>query len=57
MGFRRGFIGYRRAEVEDAISARDARILGLEMTSDKQRAALAELESETTGMTGMVLVA
>lgn len=55
MGFRRGFFGYRRAEVEDAISARDARILGLEMTADRQRASLAELESETTGLTGMVL--
>jgi uncharacterized coiled-coil protein SlyX len=55
MGFRRGFLGYRRAEVEDAISARDARILGLEMTTDKQGAALAEFEAETTAMTGMVL--
>jgi chromosome segregation ATPase len=55
MGFKRGFFGYRRAEVEDAISARDARILGLELTADRQRASLAELESETTGLTGMVL--
>jgi chromosome segregation ATPase len=55
MGFRRGFLGYRRAEVEDAISARDARILGLEMTADAQRAALSELEGETTSLTGMVL--
>jgi chromosome segregation ATPase len=55
MGFKRGFLGYRRAEVEDAISARDARILGLEMTMDRQRASLAELESETTGLSGMVL--
>jgi chromosome segregation ATPase len=55
MGFRRGFLGYRRAEVEDAISVRDAHILGLEMTTDKLNAALAELEAETTSMTGMVL--
>lgn len=55
MGFKRGFLGYRRAEVEDAISARDARILGLEMTADRQRASLAELETETTSLTGMVL--
>ena len=48
MGFRRGFLGYRRAEVEDAISARDARILGLELTADTQRAALSEFETETT---------
>ena len=55
MGFRRGFLGYRRAEVEDAISARDARILGLELTADSPRAALAALESETTALSGMVL--
>lgn len=55
MGFKRGFLGYRRAEVEDAISARDARILGLELTADAQRASLAELESETTSLSGMVL--
>jgi chromosome segregation ATPase len=55
MGFRRGFLGYRRAEVEDAISERDARILGLELTADKQRVALAELEGETTSLHGMVL--
>jgi chromosome segregation ATPase len=55
MGFKRGFLGYRRAEVEDAISARDARILGLELTADSQRASLAEFESETTSLTGMVL--
>jgi chromosome segregation ATPase len=55
MGFRRGFLGYRRAEVEDAISARDARIFGLELTADTQRAALSEFETETISMTGMVL--
>jgi chromosome segregation ATPase len=55
MGFRRGFLGYRRAEVEDAISARDARILGLELTADAQRASLAEFESETALLSGMVL--
>jgi hypothetical protein len=55
MGFRRGFLGYRRAEVEDAISARDARLLGLELTADAQRASLSELEGETTSLSGMVL--
>jgi len=55
MGFRRGFLGYRRADVEDAISARDARILGLELNADAQRAALSDLEVETTSLTGMVL--
>jgi chromosome segregation ATPase len=55
MGFRRGFLGYRRAEVEDAISARDARILGLELTADAQRGSLSELERETSALSGMVL--
>lgn len=55
MGFRRGLFGYRRADVEDAISERDARILGLELTADKQRASLVELEGETTSLHGMVL--
>ena len=55
MGFRRGFLGYRRAEVEDAISARDARILGLELTAEAHRASLAELEGETASLSGMVL--
>jgi chromosome segregation ATPase len=54
-GFKRALFGYRRSEVEDAISAREARILGLELTNETQRASLSELESETTAMTGMVL--
>jgi chromosome segregation ATPase len=54
-GFKRALFGYRRAEVEDAISIRDARILGLELNGDAQRAALAELETETTSLSGMVL--
>jgi hypothetical protein len=54
-GFRRSLLGYRRAEVEDAISARDARILGLEMTADSQRGKLDELEGETQVLSGMVL--
>jgi chromosome segregation ATPase len=55
MGFRRGLFGYRRAEVEDAISERDARILGLQLTADSQRASLSELEGETASLSGMVL--
>jgi len=54
-GFKRALFGYRRAEVEDAISIRDARILGLELNGDAARAALSELEAETTSLTGMVL--
>jgi hypothetical protein len=54
-GFRRSLFGYRRPEVEDAISLRDARILGLEMKGDLQREKLEELEGETHVLSGMVL--
>jgi hypothetical protein len=54
-GFKRALFGYRRTEVEDAISIRDARILGLELTADAQRATLSEFEGETTSLSGMVL--
>jgi hypothetical protein len=54
-GFRRGLFGYRRADVDAAISARDARILGLELAADSQRRAAAELEQESTALSGMVL--
>lgn len=37
------------------MSFRDARILGLEMTTEAQRAAIDELEGETTALSGMVL--
>lgn len=54
-GFKRALFGYRRADVEDAISVRDARILGLELKADAQREAIDELESETGTLSGMVL--
>jgi hypothetical protein len=54
-GFKRSLFGYRRAEVEDAISARDARILGLELKADALHGANAELEGETAALSGMVI--
>jgi chromosome segregation ATPase len=54
-GFKRSLLGFRRNEVEAAISDRDARILGLELKSDAQREALAALEGETGALSGMVL--
>jgi uncharacterized coiled-coil protein SlyX len=54
-GFKRVLWGYRRAEVEDAISTRDARILGLELRADAQRDLVAELEGETAALSGMVI--
>jgi DNA repair ATPase RecN len=53
--FRRSLLGYRRTDVENAMSLRDARILGLELKSDAQREALDELEGETATLSGMVL--
>ncbi|HEU4598459.1 MAG TPA: hypothetical protein VFS26_01810, partial [Solirubrobacterales bacterium] len=41
--------------MEDAISTRDARILGLELKTDAQRAAIAELEGDTASLSGMVI--
>lgn len=54
-GFRRGIFGYRRADVDAAISARDARITGLELEADTQRRATTDLERETAALSGMVL--
>ncbi|HYQ78089.1 MAG TPA: hypothetical protein VEP91_03140 [Solirubrobacterales bacterium] len=53
--FRRALLGYRRTDVEDAMSLRDARILGLELKADAQRATIEELDGETTTLSGMVL--
>jgi chromosome segregation ATPase len=54
-GFKRALLGYRRTEVEAAISDRDARILGLELRADASHEAIAELEGETAALSGMVL--
>ena len=54
-GFKRALLGYRRTEVETAISDRDARIIGLELKADAHREAIAELEGETATLSGMVL--
>jgi hypothetical protein len=54
-GFKRALLGYRRTEVEDALSVRDAHILGLELKNDAHGKAIAELEGETTTLSGMVL--
>jgi len=54
-GMRRSLFGYRRAEVEEAISSRDAQILHYERQAAAQGEAVAEMESETTVLAGMVL--
>jgi hypothetical protein len=54
-GFKRSLLGFRSREVEDAISARDAQILGMELNAGTHRAQIDELESETAALSGMVL--
>src|SRR6478672_2286444 len=54
-GFRRSLFGYRRAEVEEAISSRDAQILHFERQAAVQSETIAEMETETTALAGMVL--
>ena len=41
--------------MDNAISDRDARILGLELSADAQRQTLTELEAETAALSGMVI--
>jgi chromosome segregation ATPase len=54
-GLRLSLFGYRRADVEEAISSRDAQILHYERQTAAQGEAIAEMESETTTLAGMVL--
>jgi len=54
-GFRRALLGYRRAEVESALTIREARIVDLERMTDAQQGAMVELEGETAALSGMVL--
>lgn len=54
-GFKRSLFGYRRAEVENVLADRDARILGLELKADGQRETIAELEVETATLSNMVI--
>jgi hypothetical protein len=53
--FKRSLFGYRRAEVDDAISTRDARIHGLATDVHAARDAIAELEGESAALAGMVI--
>ncbi len=53
--FKRALLGYRRFDVDDAISMRDAQILGLEMKAGRQGKAVAEMERELSSLSGMVI--
>jgi hypothetical protein len=56
--FRRAFFGYRRPDVEAAMSARNGRIEILERKAaecERQEQAIAELEAEMSSLSGMVI--
>lgn len=53
--FKRALFGYRRSEVDAAIAGRDSQIGSLEADLGRGRETLAELEAETTALSGMVI--
>ena len=53
--FKRALFGYRRFDVDEAISTRDAQILGFEMKSGRQATAIAAMERELASLSGMVI--
>jgi hypothetical protein len=53
--FKRALFGYRRTEVDAAISERDGRIGSLEADVSRRREALTDLEADTTVLSGMVI--
>jgi len=53
--FKRSLLGYRRPDVDAAISARDSRIGDLESHLSRHRQELAELELEMSSLAGMVI--
>jgi hypothetical protein len=53
--FKRALFGYRRTEVDAAMARRDGQIGALEYDLVRDRQTLAELEGETTALSGMVI--
>jgi hypothetical protein len=53
--FKRSLFGYRRPEVDAAISAREARMRDLELDLDRGRESAAECELEMAVLSGMVI--
>jgi hypothetical protein len=53
--FKRSLLGYRRPDVDAAMSARDSRIGDLESHLGRHRQELAELELEMSSLAGMVI--
>lgn len=53
--FKRSLLGYRRADVDEAISRRDARIFDLEADLGRGIRAIGELERDAESLSGMVV--
>lgn len=53
--FKRSLLGYRRSDVDGALSARDTQIAALRANLDSRTRALDELERETASLSGMVI--
>jgi hypothetical protein len=53
--FKRSLFGYRRPDVDGAISVRDAEILGLQSTLAQQAERLVVHDEETASLSGMVI--
>jgi hypothetical protein len=53
--FKRALFGYRRSEVDAVIATREGRIGALQADLGRDRQILAELEAETTALSGMVI--
>jgi hypothetical protein len=54
-GFKRSLFGYRRADVDSVLAARDTRIQGLEYEAGIHQGSMLELEAETTALAAMVI--
>jgi chromosome segregation ATPase len=52
---KRSLFGYRRSDVDAALFAHSAQILGLQSKLDEQLAAIDEFERETASLSGMVI--
>jgi hypothetical protein len=53
--FKRSFLGYRRPDVDAAMTARDVEIAGLRQQTSEQAKAIGSFEGEMTQLSGMVI--
>ncbi|MBA3865717.1 MAG: hypothetical protein H0X42_05130 [Solirubrobacterales bacterium] len=53
--FKRSLFGYRRPDVDEALSSRELQISGLQVDLGQRQTAVDELEGETIALSGMVI--